>query len=278
MKDIVQLEIMNLSNEDKKILYDVAKNEWPQTIKPSQLWENFKSYQALDEALKFYFREFPDMFIKFQSIFPGSLYRQTIKKYNFAHLGYEDVVKGLTLKQSEQVIWQILRSKCSLSSPEYPIAFLERIDKEYLVKYEKLPKSEQINMRIPYQKLYSGKEFEQYNQNRFVLTEIPSNVLKPLPKLNFNISMYPYFHLTGEKYLSKFKSKKTFFKNEKDLILFALNDQKLTPWLLSYHEKYLNPHYKVNKWIEYHHGIDQLKKEIPTYKSKKLEKSKEDYE
>ncbi|WP_337903095.1 hypothetical protein [Mesomycoplasma ovipneumoniae] len=272
--DIVKLEITNISDEDKKILYDVAKNEWPQKIRPSQEWEKFESYQALEKALKLYFWEFPDMFIKFQSIFPGSLYRQAVKENNFVTLSFEDVVKGLTLKQSEQVIWQILRSKCSLSSPEYPIAFLERIDKEYLVKYEKLPKSEQINMRIPYQKLYSGKEFEQYNQNRFVLTEIPSNVLKPLPKLNFNISMYPYFHLTGEKYLSKFKSKKTFFKNEDELILFGLNNPRLAPALLRFHEKYLNPHYKVNKWIEIGYELDQLKKRYSHLNCKDQKKCK----
>ncbi|XBE78408.1 hypothetical protein VQY16_01240 [Mesomycoplasma ovipneumoniae] len=259
--DIVELEIKNLSDEDKKILYDVAKNEWYQTIKPSQEWEKFESYQALDKALKLYFWEFPDMFIKFQSIFAGSLYRQAVKENNFAALSFEDVVKGLTLKQSEQVIWQILRSKRFLSSPEYPVAFIEEIDKEYLAKYEKLPKSEQINMRIPYQKLYSGKEFEQYNQNRFVLTEIPFETKKPLPKPSgrFTLLFLNYLDM-DKKYLSSLKSKKTFFENENELILFALNNPRLAPKLLGFHEEYLNPHYKVNKWIEIGYELDQLKK------------------
>ncbi|MDO6856472.1 hypothetical protein Q4502_01985 [Mesomycoplasma ovipneumoniae] len=273
--DIVKLEIKNLSNEDKKILYDVAKNEWPQTIKPSQEWEKFESYQALDKALKLYFWEFPDMFIKFQSIFPGSLYNQAVKENNFVPLRFEDVVKGLTLKQSERVIWQILRSKRSLSSPEYPVAFVEKIDKEYLAKYEKFPKSEQMKMPFPYQKLYSGEELEQYNQNSFVLIEYPFHVFKPLPEVpkRVTVSFLDYLDM-DEKYLSALKCKKTFFKNEDELILFGLNNPCLAPALLRFHEKYLNPHYKVNKWIEIGYELDQLKKRYSHLNCKDQKKCK----
>ncbi|WP_337899143.1 hypothetical protein [Mesomycoplasma ovipneumoniae] len=59
MIDIIELEIKNLSNEEKESLYDKMKNEWPQRINPNENWEKFKDYQKLDKALKYYFWEHP---------------------------------------------------------------------------------------------------------------------------------------------------------------------------------------------------------------------------
>ncbi|WP_341492079.1 hypothetical protein [Mesomycoplasma ovipneumoniae] len=42
----------------------------------------------------------------------------------------------------------------------------------------------------------------------------------------------------------------TFFKNDDELILFALNNQVLAPGIPKFHWKTLDPHLKVNQWIE----------------------------
>ncbi|WP_069099013.1 hypothetical protein [Mesomycoplasma ovipneumoniae] len=276
MKDIIELELQNLSNEEKEKLYYRVMYEYPQKVRVGREWTEYGNYQELDNVLEAYFRDYPDMFIRFQATYSKSLYNQTIKENNFAHLSFEDVVRGLTFNQKELVMLHFLSSKFFLQSQEYPVAFLERIDKKYIFEFEKAPKSEQINMPIPYQKLFKGEELEQYNQNRFVLTEIPFNVIKPAPKSleKFGLSPTHFLNYLYDQNLSKLKNKKTFFKNEEDLILFALNDLRLAPELLRKNEGYLNPHYKVNQWIKYHHRIDQLKKEIPHLKCKDQKKCK----
>ncbi|WP_337899144.1 hypothetical protein [Mesomycoplasma ovipneumoniae] len=188
-------------------------------------------------------------------------------------MSLEDVIKDLTFEQNENVVWHILRKQSYLSRLESSRVFLEKINKKYIFEFEKLPKSEQMKMPIPYQKLYKGDELEQYNQNMFVLTEIPFETKKPLPKPvgRFTLPFLNYLDM-DEKYLSSLKSKKTFFKNELQLILFALNNKNLGQELFHFHGKFLDPHYQVNQLIVKTREIEQLKKEILHLKCKDQKK------
>ncbi|MDO6829456.1 hypothetical protein [Mesomycoplasma ovipneumoniae] len=275
--NIVKLEIQNLSNEEKETLYSDLMYKYPQRIKDGQEWSGYGTdYQELNNVLEYYFRDYPDMFIRFQATYSKSLYNQTIKENNFAHLSFEDVVNGLTFNQQQLVILNLLSSKFYVQGREYPVAFLERIDKKYIFEFEKLPKSEQVKMPIPYQKLYFGEELERYNQNRFVLIEIHFVLLKSTPKSleKLGLTHQHFLNYLYEQYLSKTKNKKTFFKNERELLLFALNDLRFAPELLRKNKEYLNPHYKVNQWIVKNHELELIKKDIPHLKCKDQKKCK----
>ncbi|WP_069096596.1 hypothetical protein [Mesomycoplasma ovipneumoniae] len=83
MANIIELEVKNLSTEDKEKFYKLLKSN------PD--WENF-SNSALDKTLVYYFRKYSNDFITFQYSNKNSLYNQALKKHDFKDLIYEDVI------------------------------------------------------------------------------------------------------------------------------------------------------------------------------------------
>ncbi|WP_420323738.1 hypothetical protein [Mesomycoplasma ovipneumoniae] len=102
MANIIELEVKNLSTEDKEKFYRLLKSN------PD--WENF-SNSTLDKTLLEYFRKYSNDFITFQYSNKNRIYNQALKKHNFKDLTYEDAIENLTSKQKDKIISDI-RSFC----------------------------------------------------------------------------------------------------------------------------------------------------------------------
>lgn len=204
--DIVKLEVKNLSTEEKEELYEVLKLD--------QEFKNFNN-NDLDKVWIDYLRAFPDHFINFRKNTKTSLYNQTIKKYDFKNLSYEDVVQNLTLKQKDKVVHDI-------------ISLVQNLKDEDGYSYDVEPYIMKMTNRVweYFKKIEINKEsnevWEQRKKSKYVLV-LPNNNNK--------------------------KGGVGFFKNDEELILFALSKKELAHEILYLHEKYLNPHYKVNQRI-----------------------------
>ncbi|WNM13341.1 hypothetical protein [Mesomycoplasma ovipneumoniae] len=179
-------------------------------IEPNQDWEKFKNYSALDESLEAYFRKYPDDFITFQAGIPESLYSQTIQENDFKHLDYEDVIENLNQGQKDKIILDI----CSMAK-----YLKDENDNDYDGESYIWEVTDEDWEDL---KKFDKKLWEQTKNNKYILV---------LPK-------------------GKDQGDITFFTDDDQLIFFALNDQELAPRLLKRHWKVLDPHYKVNRWIE----------------------------
>ncbi|MHA0314836.1 hypothetical protein [Mesomycoplasma ovipneumoniae] len=179
-------------------------------IEPNQDWEKFKNYSALDESLEAYFRKYPDEFITFQAGVSESLYSQAIQENDFKHLDYEDVIENLNQDQKDKIILDI----CSMAKYLKDEDGNDYADESYIWE---LTDEDWEDL-----KKFDKKLWEQYKNNKYILV---------MPK-------------------GKDQADLAFFTDDDHLIFFALNDQELAPRLLKRHWKVLDPHYKVNRWIE----------------------------
>ncbi|XBE78082.1 hypothetical protein VQY16_03915 [Mesomycoplasma ovipneumoniae] len=126
MKDIIQLELENLTPEQKKelnkeLLYNTLdnlirpKNEWTYPLKTFD-GVFYKNLNELDENLKDFFEKSPADFIHFQKNNKNSLYNQTLKKHDFQDLSYENMVENLTQEQKDEIVSKIPRLFKKLAS------------------------------------------------------------------------------------------------------------------------------------------------------------------
>lgn len=162
MKNIVGLEINNLPDQVKEEYYKLIRKrvednkDWRWLVGDED-WKYFKDNHTFDELLEVGFWKYPQEFIAFQKKYKNSLYNQTLKQHDFKDLGYKDVVKDLSQEEKEGIIDEILIQAPYLSTRDYPVVYLEEIDKKFIEKN---------------QWLYSREELEQYYQNKFILTKV----------------------------------------------------------------------------------------------------------
>ncbi|WP_069097537.1 hypothetical protein [Mesomycoplasma ovipneumoniae] len=97
MKKIIELEIKNLSKEDKKELIEFINEFGYKKIDPKNS----------DKELEAYFQDYPTEFIAFQKRNKNSLYNQAIKENNFKDLTYKDMVENLTQEQKDKIVRDI---------------------------------------------------------------------------------------------------------------------------------------------------------------------------
>ncbi|MDW2924804.1 hypothetical protein R7Y11_01190 [Mesomycoplasma ovipneumoniae] len=93
MPSIIEIEVKNLSTEQKEVFYKHLKVYGPKKFDPNNL----------DKLLESYFWNFPADFIAFQKGYKYSIYNQTIQKNNFKDLGYKYIVESLTQDQKDKI-------------------------------------------------------------------------------------------------------------------------------------------------------------------------------
>ncbi|MDW2835116.1 hypothetical protein [Mesomycoplasma ovipneumoniae] len=187
----------------------------------------------LDKWLESYFWDFPDEFIAFQKGCKYSLYNQTIQENDFKDFDYEDVIESLTQDQKDEIIWDI----CSLAKYLRDENDNDYADDPYIWE----PTDEDWEDL----KKFDKKLWEQYKNNKYILV-MPNG---------------------------KDQDGAAFFTDDDELILFALNEEELATILLRRHRKILDPHYKVNRWIERKYELKLAKKAIQS-KARNLKRQK----
>ncbi|WP_337895912.1 hypothetical protein [Mesomycoplasma ovipneumoniae] len=93
MPSIIEIEVKNLSTEQKEVFYKHLKVYGPKKFDPNNL----------DKLLESYFWNFPADFIAFQKGYKYSIYNQTIQKNNFKDLDYKYIVESLTQDQKDKI-------------------------------------------------------------------------------------------------------------------------------------------------------------------------------
>ncbi|MHA0298876.1 hypothetical protein [Mesomycoplasma ovipneumoniae] len=93
MPSIIEIEVKNLSTEEKEVFYKHLKVYGPKKFDPNNL----------DKLLESYFWDFPGDFIAFQKGHKYSVYNQTIQENDFKNFDYEDVVENLTQDQKDKI-------------------------------------------------------------------------------------------------------------------------------------------------------------------------------
>ncbi|WP_341495136.1 hypothetical protein [Mesomycoplasma ovipneumoniae] len=93
MPSIIEIEVKNLSTEQKEVFYKHLKFYGPKKFDPNNL----------DKLLESYFWNFPADFITFQKGYKYSIYNQTIQKNNFKDLDYKYIVESLTQDQKDKI-------------------------------------------------------------------------------------------------------------------------------------------------------------------------------
>ncbi|MEG3825633.1 hypothetical protein MOV3098_00085 [Mesomycoplasma ovipneumoniae] len=93
MPSIIEIEVKNLSTEQKEVFYKHLKVYGPKKFDPNNL----------DKLLESYFWNFPADFIAFQNGYKYSIYNQTIQKNNFKDLDYKYIVESLTQYQKDKI-------------------------------------------------------------------------------------------------------------------------------------------------------------------------------
>lgn len=243
----VKLEVKNLLRKDIKEWIEVINEFGPK-----------KFYKLLVS----YFIEFRDEFIAFRKRYKYSLYNQANQKNDFKQSDYEGVEESLTQDQKDKII-KYIRSKAKHIKDEDgndcdDDSFIEEITTKYreLIekpeKIEELPKADQEKFWEEFEKPWHHflDEIENYKNSKYIL-------VKP------------------NKYIDTDRTELKFFKNENELILYALKNKTIASGILSWHEKYLNPHYKVNQWIEKNHQLELAKKErLDQEQTQKLDEPK----
>ncbi|WP_337903093.1 hypothetical protein [Mesomycoplasma ovipneumoniae] len=228
MKDIIQLELENLTPEqkeelNKELFYNTLdnllrpKNEWTYPLKTfSGIF--YKNLNELDENLKDFFEKAPADFIHFQKNNKNSLYNQTLKKHDFQDLSYEDMVENLTQEQKDEIVSKIPRLFKKLASERgVQDVLLDTIDPE-TGKFSELKEN-----------LYDGQK------NKHALLVYPR----------------------GGSYYIPLK----LFKDDNQLIYYALKQSVSVNELLHEFNDILNPHYKFNQWIETTYELELAQKD-----------------
>ncbi|WP_337897083.1 hypothetical protein [Mesomycoplasma ovipneumoniae] len=263
MKDIVQLEIDNMSNKVKKQYYKLLTEklddfqDW-KSIDRSFLgdyegdsdedpWE-FKDTHTVDELLEVGFRRYPNEFIDFQKEYKQSIYNQTIQENDFKDLGYKDIVPGLSREEKDEIIREIKNQLPYLNDQDYNDVALDKIDKEYIFEYEKLPILEKFAAPRPYQHMYKNDKdtLEKFDQNKYVLTKLLSD----------HVIEHEFDRIKEADVVVR-----EFFKSEDELIVYVMEDGRMGHEILNGREEYLNPHHQVNSWIETKHQLELTQKD-----------------
>ncbi|WP_341491357.1 hypothetical protein [Mesomycoplasma ovipneumoniae] len=271
MLKIIKLEIKNLSAEQKEELLKIlsfedkpesSKDQYPRRIQVVQNDDTKKKYKFnphftrpvllyndLDEVLEAYFKDYIDAFINFQKGFEDSLYNQTIKKHGFQDLSYEDILEGLNKQQKKSIIWENINniifelSDKGLFNKDKGVfnndISLWHIDPEDKTKIKSLQRVTLHDWEWKYDFIGFTSNLEkwvdQYQNNQYFLAQ----------RLEENDTY------TTLKY----------FKDENELILFALKQPKIAPYILDQYEELLNPHHQVNRWIVKNHKLELAQKD-----------------
>ncbi|WP_069097767.1 hypothetical protein [Mesomycoplasma ovipneumoniae] len=272
MLKIIELEINNLSTEQKEELLKIlsfedksesSKDKYPRRIhvdqnddtKKKYFFEGYDNsenqyYNDLDEVLKAYFKDYIDDFINFQKGFEDSLYNQTIKKHGFQDLSYQDVLEGLNKQQKTSIIWKNINEMLFVLSDKGLFnkdkglfndgISLWHIDPEDKTKIKSLQRVTLHDWEWKYDFIGFPSNLEewvdQYQNNQYFLAQ----------RLEEN-DIYTTLK---------------FFKDENELILFALKQPKIAPYILDQYEELLNPHHQVNRWIVKNHKLELAQKDI----------------
>ncbi|XBE78413.1 hypothetical protein VQY16_01265 [Mesomycoplasma ovipneumoniae] len=158
MKSIIELELKNLSNEEKEKIY----KKYSTSFVTNEEWIIFKKYSGLEKMMKEGFLNYPKDFIDFQKSHENSLYNQALKQHDFKDFNYKDMVENLTQEQKSEIVRDIINIYPSLTyeDADYPELIFEEIDKEGIAEFEKKSEYKQMTS-LPYQKWYFGDELEQ---------------------------------------------------------------------------------------------------------------------
>ncbi|MHA0312250.1 hypothetical protein ACXYWI_03160 [Mesomycoplasma ovipneumoniae] len=171
--------------------------------------------------LESYFWNFPTNFIAFQKGYKYSIYNQTIQKNNFKDLDYEDVVESLTQDQKNRII-------------EYIRLNAKYLKDEDANDYDLEPLIEELNGEVWKEHKKVDKKLWEENKNSKYISTLAT---------------------------SEDDDQFIFFENNDDLIYFGLKKPKIRNALLFWYKEVLNPHHKVNKWIEINHKLEQTQKD-----------------
>ncbi|MHA0261375.1 hypothetical protein [Mesomycoplasma ovipneumoniae] len=271
MLKIIELEIKNLSTEQKEELLKIlsfedksesSKDQYPRRIQVVQNDDTKKKYKFnpyftepdllyndLDEVLKAYFKDYIDDFINFQKGFEESLYNQTLKQHDFQDLSYEDILEGLNNQRKKSIIWKNINemlfvlSDKGLFNKDKGIfndgISLWHIDPEDKMKIKSLQRVTLHDWEWKYDFIGFASNLEewvdQYQNNQYFLAQ----------------------QLEEKDGYTTLK----FFKNDDEVILFALNEPKIAPYILDQYEELLNPHRQVNRWIVKNHKLELAQKD-----------------
>ncbi|EXU60954.1 hypothetical protein [Mesomycoplasma ovipneumoniae] len=228
MKDIIQLELENLTPEqkeelNKELFYNTLdnllrpKNEWTYPLKTfSGIF--YKDLNELDENLKDFFEKAPADFIHFQKNNKNSLYNQMLKKHDFQDLSYENMVENLTQEQKDEIVSKIPRLFKKLASERgLRDVLLDTIDPE-TGKFVELK-----------------EDLDEEQKNKHALLVLHYGIPRYIPS--------------------------KFFKNDDQLINYALKQSVSVNDLLHEFNDILNPQYKFNQWIETTYELEKVQKD-----------------
>ncbi|MEG7280527.1 hypothetical protein V6B68_03630 [Mesomycoplasma ovipneumoniae str. Black Butte] len=217
MPSIIEIEVKNLSTEEKEVFYKHLKVYGPKKFDPNNL----------DKLLESYFWNFPADFIAFQKGYKYSIYNQTIQKNNFKDLDYKYIVESLTQDQKNRITEYIRLNAKHIKDKDGN----DYHDEPYIVE-----NTDQY--REEFEKNYDFNEetrkwWDKNKNSKYIL-------LLPLGEESGDVE---------------------FFEDDDELILSALKDKVLAPRLLKRYLKILDPHLRVNHWIEKNYELEQVQKD-----------------
>ncbi|WP_341494017.1 hypothetical protein [Mesomycoplasma ovipneumoniae] len=206
-----------------------------------------------------FFKDNLNEFIAFQKSNKNSLYNQTLKKHDFQDLSYKDVVEDLEQWEKKEIIWkkEIISKEVSIDGA---IQIRRGIDEEY-VSLQGIAPWHKEEIKSYKKSLELGEKNNNINIDIDII--IPIFADPRFPNLDENIDEY----LKNEYVLTRTNIKNwklnelKFFKNDDEVILFALNEPKIAPYILDQYEELLNPHHQVNRWIVKNHKLELTQKD-----------------
>ncbi|MDW2923530.1 hypothetical protein [Mesomycoplasma ovipneumoniae] len=248
MSNIIELEVRNLSTEEKEQLLKKFSDENKVDDRNKQYY--FKgyyykkrlSYCYIDDFFEVYFKDNLNEFIAFQKSNKNSLYNQALKKCDFKDLSYKDVVEDLEQWEKKEII----RKEVSIGGV---LQLRHGIDKEYDSLWSIEPKLKE--------------EIKSYKKALELGEKNNHEIKKIFPNLDENLDEY----LKNEYVLTRTNTENwklkelKFFKNNDEIILFALNEPKIAPYILDQYEELLNPHRQVNRWIVKNYKLELAQKD-----------------
>ncbi|WP_341494018.1 hypothetical protein [Mesomycoplasma ovipneumoniae] len=206
------------------------------------------SYYYIDVFFKMFFKDNLNEFIAFQKSNKNSLYNQTLKKHDFQDLSYKDVVEDLEQWEKKEIIWkkEIISKEVSIGGV---LQLRHGIDGEYDSLWGIEPELKE--------------KMKSYKKSLELGEKNNHEIKKIFPNLDENLDEYlkNEYVLTREN-IKDWKIKELkFFKNDDEVILFALNEPKIAPYILDQYEELLNPHHQVNRWVVKNHKLELAQKD-----------------
>ncbi len=195
-----------------------------------------------------FFKDNLNEFIAFQKSNKNSLYNQTLKKHDFQDLSYKDVVEDLEQWEKKEIIWkkEIISKEVSIGGV---LQLRHGIDGEYDSLWGIEPELKE--------------KMKSYKKSLELGEKNNHEIKKIFPNLDENLDEYlkNEYVLTREN-IKDWKIKELkFFKNDDEVILFALNEPKIAPYILDQYEELLNPHHQVNRWVVKNHKLELAQKD-----------------